>query len=91
MIEVKSRDQEAQPLTRALEHIDGAGLADSVLKGMIRRGARRQEVVARLRRLADALHGLANEFESSSSGEEYFESRRRQILARMTRFGGGLY
>ena len=91
MIEVKARDQEAQPLNRALEHIDGAALADSVVKGMVRRGAGRHEVVARLRRLADALHSLASDFESSSSGEEYFESRRRQILARISRFGGGMY
>ena len=78
MIEVKARDQEAQPLNRALEHIDGAALADSVVKGMVRRGAGRHEVVARLRRLADALHSLASDF----------ESRRRQIMARISRFGG---
>ncbi len=91
MMQVKARDQDTQPLGRAIEYIDGPALADSVLKSMVRRGAGRQEVVSRLRRLADALHALANDFENGASGEEYFESRRRQIRARFSRFGGGLH
>ncbi len=91
MIELKVRDQETQPLTRALEHINGEALANSVVKGMVRRGSTRREVIARLRRLADALHNLANDFENPASGEDYFETRRREIMARLSRFGGGLY
>lgn len=88
MIQARLRDQESQPFNRALESIDGVTLADSILRGMIRRGATRSDVIHRLRRIADALHALANDFDGGPDGEEYFDRRSRQIRARFQRFGG---
>ncbi|WP_455374277.1 hypothetical protein [Limibacillus halophilus] len=89
MIQARLRDQESQPLNRALESIDGVTLADTILRGMIRRGASRMDIVHRLRRIADALHAMANDFDGGPEAEEYFERRSRQIRARFQRFGSG--
>ena len=91
MIQLRHKDQESQALSRALDNIDGVTLAEMIFAGMVRRGSGRRDVVLRLRRIADALHALATDFDNDAEGQEYFERRSRQIRARYQRFGGGHY
>lgn len=88
MIQVSLKDQARLPFIRAVESMDGVSLGESILHSMVRRGAGRQEVINRLRRIADGLHGLANELANPISGDQYFETRRQEILSRLRRFGG---